>query len=152
LLTEIIDLTILILEEYDKVSDETTRCSMVDLVKIVSDTAPRVTLVIVGVADNRLGRSGAAGTATQHRRGRGRTMDELKIPTLTGVSFLPDAKETKLTWLFKYAQTPQLEKKFVDYWVQELGIKNVAFLARNDDWGRAASAAYQARKSWAARS
>lgn len=73
------------------------------------------------------------------------TMDELKIPTVNGVSFLPDAKEAKLTWLFKFAQTPQLEKKFVDYWVQKLGIKNVAFLARNDDWGRAASAAYQGR-------
>lgn len=73
------------------------------------------------------------------------TMEELKIPTTNGVSFLPDAKATKLTWLFKFAQTPPLEKRFVDYWVQKMGVKKVAFLARNDDWGRATSGVYQAR-------
>src|SRR5918996_1546970 len=36
------------------------------------------------------------------------TIEELKIPTTTGVAFLPDAKETKLTYLFKFAQTPRL--------------------------------------------
>jgi branched-chain amino acid transport system substrate-binding protein len=73
------------------------------------------------------------------------TIEELKIPTVNGVSFLPDAKTTKLTWLFKFAQTPRMEQRFVDYWVQKLGVKNVAFLARNDDWGRATSGVYQAR-------
>ena len=73
------------------------------------------------------------------------TIDELKIPTVTGVAFLPDAKATKLTWLFKFAHTPRMESRFVDYWVQKMGVKNVAFLARNDDWGRAASGVYQAR-------
>ena len=73
------------------------------------------------------------------------TMDELKIPTTNGVSFLPDAKETKLTWLFKLAHTPRMESRFVDYWVNKLGVKRVAFLARNDDWGRATSGVYQAR-------
>ncbi len=73
------------------------------------------------------------------------TMEELKVPTLTGVAFLPDAKATKLTWLFKFAHTPPMESRFVDYWVQKLGVKRVAFLARNDDWGRATSGVYQAR-------
>jgi branched-chain amino acid transport system substrate-binding protein len=73
------------------------------------------------------------------------TMEELKIPTTNGVSFLPDAKTTKLTWLFKFAQTPSMEKRFIDYWVQKIGVKKVAFLARNDDWGRATSGVYQAR-------
>jgi branched-chain amino acid transport system substrate-binding protein len=73
------------------------------------------------------------------------TIEELKIPTTNGISFLPDAKETKLTYLFKFAQTPRLESRFVDYWVNKLKVKKVAFLARNDDWGRATSGVYQAR-------
>src|SRR5262245_51875923 len=73
------------------------------------------------------------------------TIEELKVPTTTGVAFLPDAKETKLTYLFKFAQTPRLESHFVDYWVKKLNVKKVAFLARNDDWGRATSGVYQAR-------
>lgn len=52
LLAKISDLTVLILDEFDKVSDDATKRAMADLVKIVSDTAPRVTLIIVGVADN----------------------------------------------------------------------------------------------------
>ena len=73
------------------------------------------------------------------------TIEELKVPTTTGIAFLPDAKQTKLTYLFKFAQTPRLEGRFVDYWVKKLNIKKVAFLARNDDWGRATSGVYQAR-------
>jgi branched-chain amino acid transport system substrate-binding protein len=73
------------------------------------------------------------------------TIEELKIPTTTGVAFLPDAKETRLTYLFKFAQTPRLESRFVDYWVKKLNVKRIAFLARNDDWGRATSGVYQAR-------
>jgi len=72
-------------------------------------------------------------------------IEELKIPTTNGVSFLPDAKEAKLTYLFKFAQTPRLEARFVDYWVKTLNVKKVAFIARNDDWGRATSGVYQAR-------
>lgn len=73
------------------------------------------------------------------------TMDELKIPTTNGVSFLPDAKTTKLTWLFKFAHTPRMESRWVDYWVHQLGLRRVAIVARNDDWGRATSEVYQAR-------
>jgi len=73
------------------------------------------------------------------------TIEELKIPTTTGIAFLPDAKEHKLTYLFKFAQTPRMEGRFVDYWVKKLNMKRVAFLARNDDWGRATSGVYQAR-------
>ncbi len=73
------------------------------------------------------------------------TIEELKIPTTTGIAFLPDAKEHKLTYLFKFAQTPRMESRFVDYWVKKLNMKRVAFLARNDDWGRATSGVYQAR-------
>src|SRR3972149_3265872 len=67
------------------------------------------------------------------------TIEELKIPTTNGISFLPDAKQAKLTYLFKFAHTPRLESRFVVYWAHKPGIKRVAFLARNDDWGRGAS-------------
>jgi branched-chain amino acid transport system substrate-binding protein len=73
------------------------------------------------------------------------TIEELKIPTTTGVAYLPDAKETKLTYLFKFGHTPGLEARFVDHWVNKLNIKKVAFLARDDSWGRAMSGAYEAR-------
>ena len=42
------------------------------------------------------------------------TIEELKIPTTTGVAYLPDAKETKLTYLFKFGHTPRLESRFVE--------------------------------------
>jgi branched-chain amino acid transport system substrate-binding protein len=74
------------------------------------------------------------------------TIEELKIPTTTGVAYLPDAKETKLTYLFKFGHTPRLESRFVDYWVKKLNVKKVAFLARDDAWGHAMSSAYQARR------
>lgn len=73
------------------------------------------------------------------------TIEELKVPTTTGVAYLPDAKETKLTYLFKFGHTPRLEARFVDYWVKKLNIKKVAFLARDDAWGRAMVGAYGAR-------
>jgi branched-chain amino acid transport system substrate-binding protein len=74
------------------------------------------------------------------------TIEELKIPTTTGVAYLPDTKETKLTYLFKFGHTPRLESRFVDYWVKKLNVKKVAFLARDDTWGHAMSSAYQARR------
>jgi len=52
LLAKIGKFTVFIIDEFDKVSDEATKRAMADLIKIVSDTAPRTTLVIVGVADN----------------------------------------------------------------------------------------------------
>ena len=52
LLAKIGKFTVFIIDEFDKVSDEATKRTMADLIKIVSDTAPRTTLVIVGVADN----------------------------------------------------------------------------------------------------
>ncbi len=63
------------------------------------------------------------------------TIEELKIPTTTGVAYLPDTKETKLIYLFKFGHTPRLESRFVDYWVKKLNVKKVAFLARDDAWG-----------------
>jgi ABC-type branched-subunit amino acid transport system substrate-binding protein len=72
-------------------------------------------------------------------------IEELKIPTTTGVAYLPDAKETKLTYLFKFGHTPRLEARFVDYWVNKLNIKKVFFLTRDDAWGHAMSGAYEAR-------
>jgi len=74
------------------------------------------------------------------------TIEELKIPTTTGVAYLPDTKEPKLTYLFKFGHTPRLESRFVDYWVKKLNVKKVAFLARDDTWGHAMSSAYQARR------
>jgi branched-chain amino acid transport system substrate-binding protein len=71
---------------------------------------------------------------------------KLKISTTTGVAYLPDTKETKLTYLFKFGHTPRLESRFVDYWVKKLNVKKVAFLARDDTCGHAMSSAYQARR------
>lgn len=72
-------------------------------------------------------------------------IDELKIPTTNGISFRPDLSKTPYRYLFKFAQVPEIEGRFADYWVKVLGIKKVAFLARNDDWGRAAAGAYMSR-------
>ncbi len=69
-------------------------------------------------------------------------IDELRIPTVNGISFFPNARKVKLNYLFKHAHTPPLEGRFVDYWVNKMGVKRVAFLARNDDWGRGTVEAY----------
>lgn len=43
---------VIILDEFDKVSDKETKSAFSDLIKIISDSAPLVTLIIVGVAEN----------------------------------------------------------------------------------------------------
>lgn len=43
---------IVILDEFDKVTDSQTKIAFSDLIKIVSDTVPGFTIVIVGVAEN----------------------------------------------------------------------------------------------------
>jgi len=43
---------VVILDEFDKVADAQTKSAFADLIKIVSDTAERVTIVLVGVAEN----------------------------------------------------------------------------------------------------
>lgn len=44
--------TVIILDEFDKISDQSTKAAFSDLIKILSDTAPRVTIILVGVAEN----------------------------------------------------------------------------------------------------
>lgn len=41
-----------ILDEFDKINDRKTKSAFADLIKIISDKVPRVTLLIVGVARN----------------------------------------------------------------------------------------------------
>jgi len=43
---------VIILDEFDKVTDTQTKSSFADLIKILSDTASDVTVVLVGVAEN----------------------------------------------------------------------------------------------------
>ena len=73
------------------------------------------------------------------------TLEELKLPSTNCNAFLPDARTTKLTWHFKCSHTARLEGRFADYWVKKLGLKRIALLARNDDWGRGTVTAFQDR-------
>jgi branched-chain amino acid transport system substrate-binding protein len=73
------------------------------------------------------------------------TLDELKIPSTNCNAFFPDARTTKLTWHFKCSHTARLEARFADYWVKKLGLKRIALMARNDDWGRGTANAFQER-------
>lgn len=41
-----------VLDEFDKISDTNAKAQFADLIKIVSDTVPNMTIVVVGVADN----------------------------------------------------------------------------------------------------
>ena len=43
---------VVILDEFDKVTDQQTKAAFADLIKILSDTAQDVTLILVGVAEN----------------------------------------------------------------------------------------------------
>jgi Cdc6-like AAA superfamily ATPase len=43
---------VLILDEFDKIQDHRAKTEFADLVKILSDTVPKTTLVLVGVAEN----------------------------------------------------------------------------------------------------
>jgi branched-chain amino acid transport system substrate-binding protein len=73
------------------------------------------------------------------------SLDELKIPSTNCNAFFPDARTTKLTWHFKCSHTARLEARFADYWVKKMGLKRVALMARNDDWGRGTVNAFQER-------
>lgn len=44
--------TVIILDEFDKITDQSTKAAFADLIKILSDTAPLVTVILVGVAEN----------------------------------------------------------------------------------------------------
>jgi hypothetical protein len=44
--------SVVILDEFDKINDGKTKSAFADLIKIISDKVPRVTLLIVGVARN----------------------------------------------------------------------------------------------------
>jgi energy-coupling factor transporter ATP-binding protein EcfA2 len=52
LLTRVEKHCVVILDEFDKISDTQTKSAFADLIKIVSDNAPKVTIVLVGVAEN----------------------------------------------------------------------------------------------------
>ena len=43
--------SVVIFDEFDKITDRKTKNSFADLIKIVSDKAPQVTLLILGVAE-----------------------------------------------------------------------------------------------------
>ncbi len=52
LLRKITQLCVIILDEFDKVTDQVAKATFADLIKILSDTAPNVTLILVGIAEN----------------------------------------------------------------------------------------------------
>ena len=52
LLRKVPQYCVVILDEFDKVADQNTKAIFADLIKILSDTAALVTMVVVGVADN----------------------------------------------------------------------------------------------------
>lgn len=52
LLRKVSAFCVIILDEFDKVMDPSTKIAFADLIKIVSDTASNVTIILVGVAEN----------------------------------------------------------------------------------------------------
>ena len=44
--------TVVILDEFDKITDSKAKALFADLIKILSDSAPNVTIILVGVAEN----------------------------------------------------------------------------------------------------
>ncbi len=51
-LSKINTMSLFILDEFDKISDASVKTAMAELIKAVSDSAPKVTIMIVGIADN----------------------------------------------------------------------------------------------------
>lgn len=64
-------------------------------------------------------------------------VEKLQTPLITGVSTATSAIKKGWQWFFRSNHNTVMEAKiFVDFWIDVVGVKEAAFLARNDDWGR----------------
>ena len=52
ILRKVQEYTVFVIDEFDKTGSQQVKASFADLIKIVSDTVPRVTIIIVGVAES----------------------------------------------------------------------------------------------------
>jgi branched-chain amino acid transport system substrate-binding protein len=65
-----------------------------------------------------------------------------KVPFVTGISSAPSLTATRHEWFFRLAPTEALTANAaVPYYVEKVGLKSIAFLALNDEWGRQAAEA-----------
>ncbi len=67
-----------------------------------------------------------------------------KIPLITGVSSNPKLTEPGNAWFFRNAETEALTAQaFTRVLARDMNLKNVYFLAVNDDWGRGTADAFR---------
>lgn len=67
----------------------------------------------------------------------------IPIPILSGIVTSPKLTKQENPWYFRAGQNALMEgPAFVGFWVKELEIKKVSFLAVNDDWGRSTAETY----------
>ncbi len=67
----------------------------------------------------------------------------IAMPILSGIVTSPKLTKQGNSWYFRAGQNALMEgPAFVGYWVKELGVKKVSFLAVNDDWGRSTAETY----------
>jgi branched-chain amino acid transport system substrate-binding protein len=65
-----------------------------------------------------------------------------KVPFVTGISSAPSLTAQRRNWFFRLPPTEAMTAgAAVPYYVEKLGLKSVAFLALNDEWGRQAAEA-----------
>jgi len=67
----------------------------------------------------------------------------ISIPILSGIVTSPKLTKQGNKWYFRAGQNALMEgPAFVDFWVKKLKVKNVSFLAVNDEWGRSTAETY----------
>ncbi len=62
--------------------------------------------------------------------------NKYRVPQMTGVSTSPKLTEKDTEWFFRAQGTSALYAKVVGPILKEMGLKRMAFLVINDDWGR----------------
>lgn len=71
-------------------------------------------------------------------------IEKVGVPTVTAISTAASLTRRGYKWLFRASHHSDIEAPgFVEFWVKDLKVKRVAFLARNDDWGRETIKAYK---------
>jgi len=67
----------------------------------------------------------------------------IPVPILSGIVTSPKLTKQGNKWYFRAGQNALMEgPAFVSFWVKQLNVKRVSFLAVNDDWGRSTAETY----------
>ncbi|MBM3487367.1 MAG: amino acid ABC transporter substrate-binding protein [Alphaproteobacteria bacterium] len=67
-----------------------------------------------------------------------------KVPLITGVSSSPKLTEAKQSWFFRNAESELMTAQaFAAILYEKMGLKNIYYLAVNDDWGRGTVGAFK---------